>query len=40
MNEIVELFRNELLQVSCFKDNTVRIYINMIYEYANYAKQL
>ena len=40
MNKIIELFRIELVEVSCLKDTTVRIYLDMIYKYADYAKQL
>ena len=39
MNKIIELFRKELLEVSCLQNNTVRIYINIIYQYTGYAKQ-
>jgi site-specific recombinase XerD len=40
VNKIIELFRKELLQVACLKDTTVRLYIEMVYNYSNYAKQL
>jgi len=39
MNKIIELFRIELVEVSCLKDTTVRIYIDMVYTYADFAKQ-
>jgi site-specific recombinase XerD len=38
-NNIIELFRKELMHVSCLKDRTVRLYIDMVYTYADYAKQ-
>jgi site-specific recombinase XerD len=40
MNKSIELFRHELLHVSCLKDATVRLYIDMVYAYADYAKQV
>ena len=40
MNKIIELFRIELVKVSCLKDTTVRIYIDMVYKYVDYAKQV
>jgi site-specific recombinase XerD len=39
MTKIIELFRTELLEASCLKDTTVRIYIDMVYKYVDYAKQ-
>jgi site-specific recombinase XerD len=39
MNNIIELFRKELLEVALFKDKTVRMYMDIVYEYADYAKQ-
>jgi site-specific recombinase XerD len=39
VNKIIELFRKELIEISCLKDATVRLYINMVYKYAEYAKQ-
>jgi site-specific recombinase XerD len=40
MNKIIELFRIELVQVSCLKDTTVRVYLDMVYKYVDYAKQV
>ena len=31
--------RQELLEISCLKDNTVRIYPDMVYKYTDFAKQ-
>jgi site-specific recombinase XerD len=39
MTKIIELFRTELLQVSHLKDKTVRLYLDMVYKYSDYAKQ-
>lgn len=39
MTKIIELFRTELLEISQLKDSTVRIYLNMVYKYTDYAKQ-
>jgi integrase/recombinase XerC len=39
-NNIIELFRKELMHVSCLKDKTTRLYIDMVYAYADYAKQM
>jgi site-specific recombinase XerD len=44
MNKIIELFRphicgKNLIEISCLKDTTVRLYIGMVYKYAEYAKQ-
>ena len=39
MNEIIEAFRKELLEIMTFKDNTVKIYINIIYKYFVFAKE-
>ena len=39
MTKIIELFRTELLQVSHLKDKTVRLYLDMVYKYRDYAKQ-
>ena len=39
MTKIIELFRTELLEVCQLKDNTVRIYLDMVYKYTDYAKQ-
>lgn len=40
MNNIIELFRIELTKVACLKDVTVRLYIEMVYKFTNYAKRL
>lgn len=40
MNSIIELFRIELGEVSCLKDTTVRVYIDMVYKYISFAKQV
>jgi len=40
MNTIIELFRKELMEISCLKDPTVRVYMDMIYAYADYAKKV
>jgi len=40
LNKIIELFRSELLHVSCLKDTTVRLYMDMVYKYVDYAKQV
>lgn len=40
MNKLIELFRKELLELNNLKDTTVRIYIDRIYDYSNYAKRL
>ncbi|MBN1383510.1 MAG: tyrosine-type recombinase/integrase [Elusimicrobia bacterium] len=40
MNDIIELFRIELIKVSCLKDTTVRVYLDMVYKYLNYAHNL
>ena len=39
MNKIIELFRKELVEISCLKDYTVRLYIDMVYNYSDYEKQ-
>ena len=39
MKNIIELFRKELLEVAVFKDKTVRMYMEIVYEYSDYAKQ-
>ena len=39
MHKIIELFRKELIEISCLKDYTVRLYIGMVYKYSDYAKQ-
>jgi site-specific recombinase XerD len=39
MNKIIELFRKELLEISCLKDATVRLYMDIVYKYVDYAKQ-
>jgi len=39
MNEIIEAFRKELLEIMTFKDNTVKIYVNIIYQYFVFAKE-
>jgi site-specific recombinase XerD len=39
MNKIIELFRKELLELACLKDGTTRIYIDMVYKYADYANK-
>jgi site-specific recombinase XerD len=38
MNDIIELFRLELGEVSCLKDTTVRLYLDMVYQYTDYAQ--
>ena len=38
MDNIIELFRKELLEVALFKDKTVRVYVDIVYEYTDYAK--
>lgn len=38
MDNIIELFRKELLEVALFKDKTVRMYMEIVYEYVDYAK--
>ena len=38
MNKIIELFRKELLELNNLKDTTVRIYIDRIYDYTDYAR--
>jgi len=40
MNKIIELFRKELIEISCLKDATVRLYMDMVYKYSDYAKQV
>jgi site-specific recombinase XerD len=40
MNEVVELYRKELAEVSGFKDNTVGIYVTSIYRYLDYAQKI
>jgi site-specific recombinase XerD len=40
MNKIIELFRKELIEISCIKDATVRLYMDMVYKYSDYAKQV
>ena len=40
MNSIIELFRKELIDIACLKDNTVRIYLEALYAYADYAKSV
>lgn len=39
MTEIIELFRKELVEISCLKEGTVRLYIGMVYHYSDYAKK-
>jgi len=39
MNEIVELFRKELLEIAVFKDRTVKTYVKIIYRYFDLAKK-
>lgn len=39
MNKIIELFRKELIEISCLKDTTVRLYIDIVYMYFDYAKK-
>jgi len=38
MNTFIELFRKELIEIACLKDNTVGIYLEALYTYAGYAK--
>jgi site-specific recombinase XerD len=38
MNTIIELFRKELLEIACLKDDTVATYLKALYAYADYAK--
>jgi site-specific recombinase XerD len=40
MNTFIELFRKELLEIACLKDNTVGIYLQALYAYADYAKSV
>ncbi len=40
MNKIIELFRKELVELNNLKDTTVRIYIDRIYDYTDYTKNL
>ena len=40
MNDSIELFRIELKEVSCLKDTTVRVYIDMVYRYVAFAEQV
>ena len=37
MNKVIELFRKELLELNNLKETTVRIYIDRIYDYTDYA---
>ena len=39
MTKIIELFRTELLEICQLKDKTVRLYLDMVYKYRDYAKQ-
>ena len=39
MNEIIEAFRKELIEIMTFKDNTVKIYIAIIYKYFIFSKE-
>jgi len=39
MNEIVESFRQELLEIAVFKDRTVKTYVKIIYRYYDLAKE-
>jgi site-specific recombinase XerD len=39
MTKIIELFRTELLEIHNLKDKTVRLYLDMLYKYSDYAKQ-
>ena len=44
MNKIIKLFRphicgKSILEISCLKDATIRLYIDMVYNYTEYAKQ-
>jgi integrase/recombinase XerD len=39
MDKIIELYRKELLEISCLKDNTVSVYLNIVYKFTDYAKQ-
>jgi site-specific recombinase XerD len=39
MTKIIELFRTELLEIHKLKDKTVRLYLDMVYKYSDYAKQ-
>jgi site-specific recombinase XerD len=38
MNTFIELFRKELLEIACLKDDTVATYLKALYAYADYAK--
>jgi len=40
MKTIIELFRKELMEISCLKDTTVRVYMAVIYAYTDYAKKV
>lgn len=40
MNTFVELFRKELIEIACLKDNTVAVYLEALYAYADYAKSV
>ena len=37
MSDFIERYRHELTCVSCFKDNTVEVYVTSIYRYFSYA---
>jgi site-specific recombinase XerD len=39
MTKVIELFRTELLEIHKLKDKTVRLYLDMVYKYSDYAKQ-
>ncbi|MCK5134116.1 MAG: site-specific integrase, partial [Candidatus Sabulitectum sp.] len=40
MNELIELYRQELALVACYKDNTVSIYVDGIYKFFIYAAEI
>jgi integrase/recombinase XerD len=40
MHDLIELYRNELACVACFKDNTVGVYVTSIYRYFTYARDI
>ena len=40
MNTLIELFRKELIEIACLTDNTVSIYLEALYAYADYAKSV
>ena len=40
MNNIIELFRKELIEIACLKDTTVRLYVDIIYMYFDYRQTI